>query len=321
MSVFDPRVIPCPPENQADALSILYQRVSEPLRDHLINQVIAEARRGEVDLSGLWIARERDGRLTGALLTQTLAGRAAAVWAPEVKRSWGRGALAAELVRTALRDLEARGFRLAQAVLDESAGPRARRDLTRGGMPWVTHLLYFERDTTTPLLWHDEEHIEKARPVEPILDWRPFEPAIEAEFVRALLATYIGSLDMPELSGSRGPDDILEGHRAAGRFVPERWQLGCVHGDPDSAAVLLLASHPDRDAWEIVYLGLTPPARGKGLGRVVLRHALGLAHGAVARLELAADERNEPALRLYRGAGFQLRERRAVHLAVLDGHA
>ncbi len=64
---------------------------------------------------------------------------------------WRRSALAAALVEAALSDLTARGFRLAQAVLDESAGPQAGRDLIRGGMPRVTELLYMERDTTAPL--------------------------------------------------------------------------------------------------------------------------------------------------------------------------
>jgi mycothiol synthase len=318
MAVFDQRVIPCPLNARRRALTVLYQRMPETLRDSLIDQVLDEALRGEVDLSGLWVACERDGRISGALLTQSLAGRAAAVWPPEVCRTWRRGALAAELVRSALAHLTASGFRLAQAVLDESAGARASRDLSRGGMPFVTRLLYLERDTSLEL--PALPVVSSACPnavAELALEWRAFEPAIESEFRDALQATYLGSLDMPELSGTRGLDDILEGHRAAGRFVPELWQLGRVAGQPEAAAVLLLAEAHDRDAWEIVYLGLTPPARGRGLGRAVLRRAIELTKGESSRLELAADERNEPAMRLYRSAGFCIRARRDVHLAIL----
>ena len=50
-------------------------------------------------------------------------------------------------------------------------------------------------------------------------------------------------------------------HRAAGRFVAERWRVGHVQGEPEAAAVLLLSEIPDRDAWEVAYLGLTPAAR------------------------------------------------------------
>ena len=229
-------------------------------------------------------------------------------------------------VEAALTDLTAQGFRLAQAVLDESAGPQAGRDLIRGGMPRVTELLYMERDTATPLLSAEAPpgavvNPDPGRTVDlpPGLDfeWRPFEPAIEEEFRTALLATYAGSLDMPELEGVRGLDDILEGHRAAGLFVPERWQMGRIPGESDAAAVLLMAEMSGCAAWEVIYLGLTPPARGRGLGRAVLRHALDLARAYTPRLELAVDLRNAPAVRLYRTAGFTLRDRRTVHLAIL----
>ena len=91
----------------------------------------------------------------------------------------------------------------------------------------------------------------------------------------------------------------MESHRAAGRFVAERWCLGRIPGKPEAASVLLMAEIPGRDVWEVVYLGLTPAARGHGLGRAVLRHALELAERHVPGLELAVDCRNRPATRLY----------------------
>ncbi len=306
------------------ALEVLYRRVPAALRDRLIVEVLGEARRGEIDLSGLWVTRERTGRIAGALLTQPLAGKAAAVWAPEVRPSWRRNAMATALVQSALADLRARGFLLAQAVLDESAGSHAGKDLARGGMPRVTELLYLERDTTTPLplVASTESHrrgrldLSGTRPgPRAILEWRPFEPALESEFRSVLMATYVGSMDMPELEGARSLENIVEGHRASGRFVAERWQLGRVRGEREAAAVLLMTEVPDRDVWEVIYLGLTPPARGRGLGRATLSHALELARPHVSRLELAVDLRNKPAMRLYQAGDFVVRDRRAVHLA------
>ena len=113
-------------------------------------------------------------------------------------------------------------------------------------------------------------------------------------------------------------DDIMESHQAAGRFNAERWRLGYIPGKPEAASVLLMAEVPGRDVWEVVYLGLTPAARGRGLGRAVLTHALELAGRHVSRLELAVDCRNTPATRLYHSTGFLVRDRRAVHLAILD---
>jgi mycothiol synthase len=318
---FAPQIVPCPPETRAAALQILYQHVPEALRDRLIMEVQAEAMRGDIDLSGLWIARERAGRIIGALLTQPLAGKAAAVWAPEVNPSWRRGALAASLIQSALGDLESRGFRLAQAVLDESAGRKAARDLARGGMPRVTELLYLDRGTALPLppaCERDSQRRSAENPLTQSFEWRPFEPSRPAEFRSVLEATYTESLDMPELEGARSLDDIMESHRAAGRFDAERWQLGCITGRPEAASVLLLAEVPNRKAWEVVYLGLTPAARGCGLGRSVLERALELAQAHVPRLELAVDCRNVPATRLYQSAGFVVRDRRAVHLAILS---
>jgi ribosomal protein S18 acetylase RimI-like enzyme len=121
---------------------------------------------------------------------------------------------------------------------------------------------------------------------------------------------------MPELEGVRSLDDIIEGHRSTGRFVPDRWRLGQVPGEPDMAVVLLLSEVPDRDVWEVVYLGLTVSARGHGLGLAAIAHALELARPHVSRLELAVDIRNLPALRLYQSAGFVSFDRRSVHLVV-----
>jgi len=331
MAGFGPQVMQCPEPARGAALEVLYRRVPSALRDRLIAEVLDEARRGEIDLSGLWVARDRAGRILGALLTQPLAGKAAALWAPEVRASWRRARLAAALVEIALVDLTARGFRLVQAVLDESAGPQAARDLTRGGMPRVTELIYLERETATPLPLaavgrgspdpaHGPTEGLPAQPEpSPGFAWRSYGPEIESEFRAVLEATYQGSLDMPELEGARGLEDILDGHRGAGLFSSGRWQLGRIPGEPEAAAVLLMTEVPGRDAWEVIYLGLTPAARGRGLGRAVLRRALELARAHTPRLELAVDLRNTPAVRLYRATGFTVRDRRAVHLALLGG--
>jgi mycothiol synthase len=304
-------ISPCPPEWRAEALEVLYRRVPELLRPRLIADALAEAETGRIDLAGLWVARRR-GRVVGALLTQPLAGRAAAVWAPEVAVSWGRSALATSLIRNALDDLRDRGFRIAQALVDASAPRSATVELTRGGLPKITVLTYLHRETTRP--------IGLAFPnLKPVFEWRAYNSETETDFRRVLQETYIGSLDMPELEGIRSLDDVIASHQAAGRFDPSRWRVGHLPGEPEAAGVLLLSEVPDRPAWEVAYLGLTLPARGRGLGRSALAYALDLARPHVPRLELAVDDRNYPARHLYDNAGFLPFDRRTVHLAILNG--
>lgn len=308
MTGWNSRVGPCTPSERREALGVLYRRAPESLRARFVDDALAEADAGVVDLSGLRVARRGGGRVVGAILTQVLAGHAAAVWAPEVDVVLGRRAVALALVRSALDDLRARGFQLAQALLDESSPAHAAADLEAGGMPHVTDLVYLEADTHPSL---------PIPPELPIFDWSAFGPATEVAFRQVLQETYIDSLDMPELEGLRSLDDVLASHQASGRFVPERWRMGRARGVPGAGAVLLLSEIPDRDAWEVAYLGITPAGRGRGLGRSVLAHALDLARPHAARIELAVDIRNLPAHNLYRSAGFRPFDRRAVHIAML----
>ena len=301
-------IAPCSAAERPDVLTMLYRRWPASLRPGMVAEILRQADRGELDLGGLYAAR-RGGRLVGAMLTQTLLGRAVALWPPEVERGWRSGALAAAMVAAAVADARARGCRLVQALVDASAPRRAGADLDRGGLPYVTDLISMERPVADPL---------PIPPEAPRFGWEPFGMAVEPAFREVLERTYVGSLDMPELGVLRAFGDILEGHRAKPHFDPARWRLGRLPGEPGAAAVLLLSVGEGR-AWEVSYLGLTPEARGRGLGRAALAHALELAAPHADRLDLSVDVRNLPAERLYRRSGFRTVERRGVHLAVLDG--
>ena len=308
-----PPIFACPADLRPETLEVLYRRVPAEFRAAMVAEALAEAGAGRLDLSGLWAARRR-GRVIGALLTHPLAGRAAAIWPPEVEPVWGRGAVAAGMLRAALADLRARGFRVAQALADPAGPATTAGDLERGGLPRVTTLTFLERPAGLPIPGDPS-----GRPDPPALRWRRLGPDTADDFRRALDATYDGSLDMPELDGVRSLDDVLAGHRAAGRFDPARWSVGHLDGEPGAAAVLLLSEVVDRPVWEITYLGLSPAARGRGLGRAALRFADEQARAAgVDRIELAVDARNAPARRLYEAAGFLPFDRRAVHLAILN---
>jgi ribosomal protein S18 acetylase RimI-like enzyme len=93
-------------------------------------------------------------------------------------------------------------------------------------------------------------------------------------------------------------EDVIAGHKATGLFDPTAWHLLMEQTQP--RGVLILSPAPHNELLELVYLGLSPESRGKGLGDVLMRLAL----NEVKRLDrselsLAVDSRNEPALKLY----------------------
>lgn len=128
------------------------------------------------------------------------------------------------------------------------------------------------------------------------------EGAWTALLCRALDATYAQTLDCPELCGVRETADVLASHRATGQWTGAMWWLVRVGDRPLGAALF----NPLGEGVELVYLGLAPELRGKGLGR----HLMGLGiRSAIARgareMTCAVDERNVPAMALYRGLGFR----------------
>ncbi len=130
-----------------------------------------------------------------------------------------------------------------------------------------------------------------------ISGWRP-------RLERALDASYVGSLDCPELWGLRETSDVLDSHLATGEWDPSLWWLIEREGEP--AGVAFYNALGDGVGCELVYIGLAPELRGKGLGARLL--SLGM--HACARLGLremtcAVDRRNAPALRLYARRGFR----------------
>ena len=309
-------MVRCPAGDQAEALEVFCWRLSSRQRTEMANRLQNEAKQGDLDLSHIWVAR-KSGLIVGVVLAQVYVGRTAAVWPPEVSPErlaggliWksARNRVAAGLVRHAVGELGHAGIRVVQALLEWPVKAQQAADLKRGGMPHVTDLIYLSRpsaDSGTP-----------TRLATAALAWDTYRPETDAEFRRVLEATYQASLDMPELVGTRSLDDILASHRATGHFAAKLWQIGHVPGEPGAAAVLLMLDRPDRDAIEVAYLGLTPDARGRGLGRSTVQHAIEVARPLRSRVELAVDSRNTPARRLYLKTEFQPYESRSVHLAV-----
>jgi ribosomal protein S18 acetylase RimI-like enzyme len=136
-------------------------------------------------------------------------------------------------------------------------------------------------------------------------------------FAEAILASYQQTLDCPALVGLRTIDEIIEGHMAAGQFSPELW-WAVRHGD-DPVGVMLLSPLPQRSAMELVYLGLAPAWRGRGLGSRLLGHGLAQAHQrGLTSMLLAVDDLNKPAVRLYQSQGFEVHAKKLAMIMALS---
>jgi hypothetical protein len=209
------------------------------------------------------------------------------------------------LLLAAVERLSARGIVLVQSLLETDVGPDFERFMG-AGFEHVCDLLYLVS-------------LAKSFPTALPLSEMEFLPVHEANLPRLsaiMERSYEGTLDCPRLNGIRSMDDVLAGYRASGVFLADRWLI-CRRANED-VGCLLLAEHLESDSWELVYMGLLPEHRGKGLGTDVVRHAQWLTHRAGrARLVLAVDASNGPAISTYSEAGFLAWDRRSVLLRVL----
>ncbi len=141
---------------------------------------------------------------------------------------------------------------------------------------------------------------------------------VDALLVEAMDRSYMDTLDCPELCGLRETRDILASHRDTGRYDPSSWWLVFEGDEPQGCA--LFSPCPDAATAELVYLGLSPSVRGRGLGK----HLLALGIEEVRRrhptwpMTLAVDQRNTPALGLYKAFGFRSFGERVAYVRPLQ---
>jgi ribosomal protein S18 acetylase RimI-like enzyme len=131
----------------------------------------------------------------------------------------------------------------------------------------------------------------------------PWRDAGDDELADALTRSYEGTRDCPELCDLRDISDVIASHRGAGHWDPDLWWI--VRASGRAAGAMLLNPSPELGAVELVYLGVAPELRGRGVASALLRHAFASLSGRIERsLTCAVDERNTPARELYRRAGF-----------------
>ena len=257
-----------------------------------------------IDLTTIWVvADDLREKLAWATLPMALAGRTTLLMVPP---RLGRGVTAKHVTHAvggALSQSKRSGAVIAQVMLDPQH-QAVQRVLLDAGFEDIAELVYLSREVRNPIrgqILADQYRLQR------------YDRATHFRFGQCIERTYIDSLDCPRLNGRRAIDDIIDGHKAAGEFDPALWMLLSDLHDVDLGALLLSRLH-DRQGYELVYIGLTPEARGKKLADALIRTALNtLANDGGGQLITACDATNAPARKLYHRHGFgQMYARRAL---------
>jgi len=290
-----PSVSVAAPHELMPALRLLFGDRSD--RDRRAERCRDALTSGDHDPAGVFVARDASGRLCGAAMVQAMPGALGVAWPPRGESPEIEDALAA----TACDWVRAGGVKVCQVFTsgDETAD---MAPLERAGFRHVTQLVVMRRVVGSAA----------RRDPRPPITFVSESPPFRDEFRNALLATHEGTLDCPELNGSRTPEELLAGFA----------QPGAQYAAFDPAAseapigVVMLTCGEEPGTVELAYLGVVPAARGRGHGGSLLAFVLAEAGRLrAAVLTLSVDARNEPALRLYRRHGFAETDRREVWLA------
>jgi mycothiol synthase len=245
------------------------------------------------DLGGTWVAVQGP-TLISATIPVVSPGRTVLLFPPQTVHGDLHAQATRHVVNAVCERAASEKLTLAQVLLD-THDHSVFSLLVTCGFQRLAELLYLQ--VSVPRSVREPQ-------LPPGLRWRTYSRDTHALFAETVLATYGKSLDCPALNGLRSIDDILAGHKGAGTFDAGNWFLLCDHDAP--LAVLLLNRVGSTDLVELVYVGIVPRHRRKGLGDILIRQALhAAAINGCTRLSLAVDADNLPALKLYWRHGLQ----------------
>jgi len=260
-------------------------------------------RDGRFDPAGLLLA-QLDGTPVGAIAAQALPGGIGVVLPAYGLDS----AIRTKLVAAAIDFCRRAGMSLIHCLLDPEATDDAAI-LTAAGFARITRVEHMLRHGSSPF--------DPGRETLRYSTFVPYNSDLEAAFAAALQRTYIDTLDLPETTVDRPASQQLDGYRHGQPDPPRWWLVRDAHAA--DIGVVMLSESTLPDAWEIAYLGLVPEARGRGLGRELMRHVLAVAAGEkISDLGLSVDARNSRAIRLYREHLFRIYEMQDLYLFQLS---
>lgn len=309
-------IVRIPPERRVDAAERLVG-VEPGARRVAAMRLVASAGSHGIDLDLLWGSLDlRTGAIREACLGVVGAGRTAMLFLPgsaSGPRSVGRVIELAATIRAACDGIAiargggGRGVQIVQAlpVPDDVDTNEALRLAGFRNVGELTYLRKSNRGSAGRLPPAADERWGPGVEVRTYASLSPVATAAaDAVVIEALERSYEATLDCPELCGLRETADVLDSHRATGEWNPALWWV--VLKDARPLGCMLFNVCRAQSSAELVYLGMAPSLRGAGLGSRLL--AFGLARVRdedAAEVTCAVDSRNEPAIRLYRRAGFR----------------
>jgi len=293
------RIEPVPPSGRQRALELLTESDGRPgtrwrglgFRAFLTGPDAARCR--------LWWARTlRGGR--AAAITIRNPGRTAMIFCGPIglRRRDILTRLITELTAATLDD----GIAFVQVMFRQEEDAHAE-PFRQAGYFRLAELVYLRRDLR-----------KLPDPPRADLTFEPYRPEQRRRLQELIEETYVGSLDCPALRGLRRMEDVVVGHQASGKFRPESWWTVLDQGQP-AGCVLVNDCSGRGGAADVVYLGVRPKYRRRGLARAMLRHAMTDAAGrGLHTMTLAVDGANEPARKLYEQEDFREDDRRVVYI-------
>jgi len=267
---------------------------SDPARapQEQVQNFISMAGQRDLNLEDLWVAVVGQ-KVRWAMLPVVSPGRTMLLLSPP----WLPKDLPSEAIAGVIEgacEIHARhGVQLAQLLIDP-AELSLRHAYVEQGFTDLAELIYLQRD------------VRKVVPLpslQPSLQLATYSGQTHHLFAQTIARSYEQSLDCPGLSGLRDMEDVVTGHKGV-EFDASIWYLLSVNQKP--CGVLLLGTATHAKALELVYLGLVPEARGRGLADVLMNIALlSVLRRNRSELTLAVDSRNAPATRLYYRHGLK----------------
>ena len=302
------------------ALRLLFARFPVEEQSARLRETLVAAERGSLNLDDLLLATLRsqpddtqppaEDLPVGAALVMFQSDGIALVWPPVVSCGAADEIAVEDALMTELcRRIDATDAKLAQSLLTPDDVVESKL-LARHGFTHGADLFFLAR-TLQPT---DEQFAASGSPLaQRRITVETFDASNAERFASVLEQSYQHSLDCPDLKDFRSGAEALASHQLSGVFDPSAWSIYTIDGR--DAGVLLLNEHPDQNAIELVYIGVTPELRGNGLGREMLRRGLQLAtQRSRAAMFLAVDCQNSYANAVYAEFSFAELARRRVML-------